>query len=871
MGRHRSRFLGRGETPGKPRGRVAQTLPTRRLRLEVLEARRLLSLAGVPPAGGLEWIAAATDEPAEAGTPPEIAFSGEAGILTAAPAAPDLVDISDTGVLNTDNLTNLDSSTPEKSLKFAVGNTIVGATVTLYADGVAIGSAVGTSATTTITTNDSVDLVDGPHAITARQTAPGEEESPDSAALAVTIDTVAPVVNPVRLGAYDTGGLAYGVAVSGSLAYVADGTAGLQIIDVANPAAPVRLGNCNTGGYAYDVAVSGTLAYVAAYDAGLQIIDVTNPAAPVLLGGYDTIGKTYGVAVAGSLAYVADFNVGLVVLDVSSPAAPMWLGGYDTDGLAEDVAVVGSLAYVADYSAGLVIVDVSNPAAPVRLGGCDTSGSAFGVAVAGSVAYVADLNAGLVIIDVSNSATPVRLGEYDTSGNAWGVAVSGTVAYVADSTAGLQIVDVADPAVPVRLGALDTSGLTYDVTISGRLAYVADCDAGLVILDLAPPASPPAPDLQSASDTGVSNTDDVTADNTPTFDLAVPVGAYFRMYRDGVQISGDYESGVSYTTAIQAAGRYGYSFTTLDAAGNVAVPSWALSVMVDPRILSIPELEAVFDTGVSSADDLTNLDNSGPDKTLKFAVDRTVAGATITLYADGTAIGSAVADGTKTIVATNGSFDLADGAHAITARQTLPGEAESPDSAALTVTIDTVAPDPLFSRRLGGYDTFGYAREVVVSGSLAYLAAGDDGVVILDVSNPARPMRFGGDDTSGEACGVLVTGPLAYVADRQAGLQIIDVSNPAAPVRLGGFDTSGFALSVAVSDTLAYVADWDAGLQIIDVTKPAAPVRLGGYDTRCPFRKSVNSNKRPGQERRFGVIGMALFGFPLVLSQGCAP
>ncbi len=54
------------------------------------------------------------------------------------------------------------------------------------------------------------------------------------------------------------------------------------------------------------MAVSGTLAYVADGDAGLQIIDVSNPASPVRLGGYDTSGTAYGVAVSGTVAYVAD-------------------------------------------------------------------------------------------------------------------------------------------------------------------------------------------------------------------------------------------------------------------------------------------------------------------------------------------------------------------------------------------------------------------------------------------------------------------------------------------------------------------------------------------------------------------------------------
>ena len=55
------------------------------------------------------------------------------------------------------------------------------------------------------------------------------------------------------------------------------------------------------------------VAYVADDDAGLQIIDVSNPASPVRLGGYDTSGYAWGVAVAGNRIYVADYEKGLKV------------------------------------------------------------------------------------------------------------------------------------------------------------------------------------------------------------------------------------------------------------------------------------------------------------------------------------------------------------------------------------------------------------------------------------------------------------------------------------------------------------------------------------------------------------------------------
>ena len=51
---------------------------------------------------------------------------------------------------------------------------------------------------------------------------------------------------------------------------------------------------------AYGVAVSGNYAYVADYGAGLRVVDVSNPANPVEVGYYDTPDCAIGVAVSAA-------------------------------------------------------------------------------------------------------------------------------------------------------------------------------------------------------------------------------------------------------------------------------------------------------------------------------------------------------------------------------------------------------------------------------------------------------------------------------------------------------------------------------------------------------------------------------------------
>src|SRR6185436_1567283 len=102
------------------------------------------------------------------------------------PGTPLLSSLSDTGV-GGDDITNLNNSSSRK-ISFIVPNTIVGATIKLYADGIVIGSAVASTTTTTILTSGQKTLTDGEHEITATQTEPSHLESGHSNTLTITID-----------------------------------------------------------------------------------------------------------------------------------------------------------------------------------------------------------------------------------------------------------------------------------------------------------------------------------------------------------------------------------------------------------------------------------------------------------------------------------------------------------------------------------------------------------------------------------------------------------------------------------------------------------------------------------------------------------
>jgi hypothetical protein len=120
---------------------------------------------------------------------------------------------------------------------------------------------------------------------------------------------------------------------------------------------------------------------------------------------------------------------------------------------------------------------------------------------------------------------------------------------------------------------------------------------------------------------------------------------------------------------------------------------------------------------------------------------------------------------------------------------------------------------------------------VAVSGTYAYVADANSGLLVIDIANPASPQIVGSVDTPGHANGVAVSGTYAYIADYDRGLQVIDIANPQNPQIVGSVDTPDLARGVAVSGSYVYVADAYSGLVVIDVTNPQSPQIVGGADT----------------------------------------
>jgi len=135
--------------------------------------------------------------------------------------------------------------------------------------------------------------------------------------------------------------------------------------------------------------------------------------------------------------------------------------------------------------------------------------------------------------------------------------------------------------------------------------------------------------------------------------------------------------------------------------------------------------------------------------------------------------------------------------------------------------------DPVSADDDGGYrvvatlPVVGYADDVYVHGDLGLVAAGQGGLVVVDLSDPASPVELGVGSTSFDvtACSYSPGDSFAFVTDGPNGALAFDLTDPTDPVRMETFQSTRGrdVASVEVApDSLHHVvtADSDGGLRV---------------------------------------------------------
>ncbi|MDQ2911095.1 MAG: Ig-like domain-containing protein, partial [Actinomycetota bacterium] len=282
--------------------------------------------------------------------------------------------------------------------------------------------------------------------------------------------------------------------------------------------------------------------------------------------------------------------------------------------------------------------------------------------------------------NVTKDPTPILVGSAETGATVRlhsGGVVIGTGTAGAGNTYSVKTNLLADGVYPISASATDLAGNAS--AVSSTLS---------VTIDTIAPATPIAPDLDAASDTGASNSDNVTRQTAPVFtglaEASSTIDLLVNGATDGSAPVGP-DGRYSITAVTLGDGTHAIAVDAKDLAGNSSTVSPTLNITIDtvaPGTPAVPALDAASDSGASSSDGITN------DSTPTFT-GNAEPNAAMKVF-DGTALkGTASADGAGSYSVT--SSLLADGVHSMsTSASDLAGN-ESARSGPRSVTIDTVA------------------------------------------------------------------------------------------------------------------------------------------------------------------------------------
>ena len=536
-------------------------------------------------------------------------------LLSAAPGLPDLLANSDTGVSDADAITAANNGTNGTPLVFTVPGTVSGAFVTLYRNGLRVGSATAAGPETVVRVQPGLSVNDGEYLFTARQAEPGQAESAESPPLEVIVDTAAPPAPPAPDldASSDTGR-------SDSDDLTNDNTPTLKATGA--PYFRVRRdGVTLVGPYASGPTVTlprlgdGTQTYT------LQAVDAagnSSQAGPPLTFTVDTLPPQVEATASalprhGDPAYSFDVRIsdarGVDVASLDGADFRVTGGG----GFDEPATLVNVRTVVGDAGNGF------GPREVIATYRVTAPGGAWDGADVGLYAVI--LQPEQVRDAAANAAPAGRRREFragfptrpsapdldapsdsgifadDDLTNLDNAAPDRALRFVVAGTFAGATVTVYDGSAPV--GSAVASGTTTVVTTDGSTPlspgthkFIArqahpdypappESQTTLVTVDTEAPPRPPAPDLLPASDSGVSDSDDLTNDNTPTLAVGVPATDYFRVCEGGGLTSTSFATGETFTPASLADARHDFTVVAVDAAGNASAASDATSVTVD--------------------------------------------------------------------------------------------------------------------------------------------------------------------------------------------------------------------------------------------------------------------------------------------------
>jgi len=300
--------------------------------------------------------------------------------------------------------------------------------------------------------------------------------------------------NLLYLDAYDTSGQARDVLAEDGTVYVADGTAGLVVLNIDASNKLQRIGDWKLtgGGKAYSLAKKDNYLFMASRTEGVHVLDISTPASPEYVTTIITPSDASYVLLDGNTLYIgasADF----IAYDVSDPNSPALISTLPTSSPNQHITLKDGYAYVAAYIQGIRVIDIRDTTNMSELGVTNTDFNAKAITINGDYLYAGGASESFDVYKIGKPPALKSAGQVELPDTV--VAATAEAApfdfyawksfeFVADGDMGVRLVDVADAEVPSVVASLDTDGESLSMTVTGRHLLVADNASGVVLVDI---------------------------------------------------------------------------------------------------------------------------------------------------------------------------------------------------------------------------------------------------------------------------------------------------------------------------------------------------------------------------------------------------
>ncbi|MDY7364433.1 Ig-like domain-containing protein [Acinetobacter baumannii] len=614
------------------------------------------------------------------------------------------------------------SSTDDTTPGVVISAPGAGETPTLYVDGEKVAASYDP---VTGTLTPTTPLADGSHQLTYTLTDAAGNESAQSPAITVTVDTLAPATPSVPSGYLDNVGPDQGIKGSGSS--TDDTTPGVVISAPGAGETPTLYVDGEKVAASYDP-VTGTLTPTTPLADGSHQLTYTltdaagneSAQSPAITVTVDTTAPV--LTISTSDLVLASGEAATITFEFSEPVSEFSVsdvvvsGGVLSNFIQVDANTwtaiftqSGSVAPSISVADGAYTDIVGNTGKGDVLDGAD--GFIFNplaVDLIGEITIPADinndniLNANELGADKTFTAQ-ITLGSDAAVGNIISVNGINYTVVQADLDAGFitaEIIVTVDGDLSVRAEARDSAGNTD----------IADTTIKVITVDTTAPITPSAPTgyLDNVGpDQGIKGSGSSTDDTTPGVVISAPgAGETPTLYVDGEKVAASYDpvTGTLTPTTPLADGSHQLTYTLTDAAGNESVQSPALLLTVDTTAPSLvitaldPALTATESTTISftfseavsgfDIDDITPVGGT-LSNLVQSTTNPNVWTATFTADGSGAAPSISVADGAYTDLAGNlGTGDVLDGTDGFVVDTLAPAPVITIDPVTNAITID---------------------------------------------------------------------------------------------------------------------------------------------------------------------------------------